>query len=131
MAEKIFKFINAASYRAYKALPPEIQKQFGHDLNAVQQGMSPFSVCDNVAESVGPGAIELKENGSPAYRAVFCAKYLDTVYILHAFAKTKNGHDSVAMAVARTRHKLMMQEVEASKAIAKKAAKTALKKAGR
>jgi hypothetical protein len=67
----------------------------------------------------------------PAYRAVFCAKYLDTIYILHAFAKTKNGHDSVAAAVARTRYKLMMQEGEASKAIAKKAAKTALKKAGR
>ena len=120
MTEKIFKFINAAAYRAYRALPPEIQKQFGHDLNAVQQGMSPFSLCDNVAESVGPGAIELKENGRPAYRAVFCAKYLDTVYILHAFAKTRNGHDHVAMGVARMRYKLMMQEVEASKAIAKK-----------
>jgi phage-related protein len=62
--------------------------------------------------SVGKGAIELIENGSPAYRAVYCAKYLDTVYILHAFTKTNNSVDKKAMDTASKRYKDMIAEVQ-------------------
>ena len=40
---KDFEFVTAAAKRAYLALPIHIQKQFGTDLNAVQQGQDPFS----------------------------------------------------------------------------------------
>jgi phage-related protein len=80
-----FEFISAAAKRAYLALPRHIQHQFGTDLNAVQQGKTPLSAHKVLSESVGPGAIELIENGSPAYRAVYCCKYLNTVFVLHAF----------------------------------------------
>jgi phage-related protein len=111
MALKNFKFVNEAAKRAYKKLPPEIQKQFGADLNAVQQGERPFSDIKNVSGSVGLGAIELIENGSPAYRAIYCAKYLDTVYILHAFTKTTNGVDQAAMRTASQRYSLMKADI--------------------
>lgn len=104
-------------------LPLEIKRQFGSDLNAVQQGEKPFSEFKDIASSVGTGAIELIENGSPAYRAVYCAKYEDTVYILHAFTKTTNGVDRQAMATAKDRHKLMMDEVNRLKKAAKKKTK--------
>ena len=87
-------------------------KQFGSDLNAVQQGERPFSDFKDISSSVGAGAIELIENGSPAYRAVYCVKYLDTVYILHAFIKTTNGVDKAAMKTAKLRYATMMQEVK-------------------
>jgi phage-related protein len=113
MTEKKFKFINEASKKEFLSLPQEVMSQFGSDLNAVQQGKRPFSDIKDISSSVGTGAIELIENGSPAYRAVYCAKYLDTVYILHSFVKTTNGVDRAAMKTAEMRYKLMMQEVRA------------------
>jgi len=123
---KQFKFISEAAKRAFSGLPKEIQKQFGSDLNAIQQGERPFSDFKDISSSVGVGAIELIENGSPAYRAVYCAKYLDTIYILHAFTKTAQGVDRHAMETAKSRHKEMMTEVAGLK---KKLSKM-LKKAG-
>ena len=40
--EKLFKFVNEAAKRDFKALPVEAITQFGSDLNAVQQGEKPF-----------------------------------------------------------------------------------------
>lgn len=122
---KAFKFVNDAAKRAYKALPREIQRQFGIDLDAVQQGKDPFSEFKNIAASVGPGAIELIKNGSPGYRAVYCVKHLDTVFILHAFTKTTNGVDQANMDTAKDRYKVMMEQVRAAEKAAKKSAAAA------
>lgn len=114
---KDFRFINAAAKRAFLALPRSIQRQFGSDLNAVQQGHRPFSEFKDISKTVGPGAIELIENGSPAYRAVYCAKYLDRVYILHAFTKSTKRVDRQAMATAKLRYQEMMREVQEGKSV--------------
>lgn len=110
------------------ALPKDIQKQFGADLYAVQQGERPFSDFKDISGSVGTGAIELIENGSPAYRAVYCAKYLDTVFVLHAFTKTAQGTDQAAMDTAQKRYKVMKERVAAEEKLAKKQAKQQPKK---
>jgi len=110
---KKFEFVSQAAIKAYLALPKDIQYQFGTDLNAVQQGKDPFSAHKVLTETVGPGAIELIENGSPAYRAVYCVKYLDTVFVLHAFEKTTNGVDYKEMATAAKRYKEMKKRVDA------------------
>lgn len=120
---KKFAFISEAAFREFKKLPKSVQHQFGTDLHAVQCGQSPFSDCKDISDSVGKGAIELIENGSPAYRTVFCAKYEDTVYVLHSFTKTTNGVDRQAMKTAAQRYKAMVQTVEDNKKAAKKAAK--------
>ncbi len=85
---KTFAFVNEAAKREFNKLPLEVKQQFSVDLHAVCQNESPFSKFKDISSSVGKGAIELIENGSPAYRTVYCAKYLDTVYILHSFTKT-------------------------------------------
>jgi len=54
------------------------------------------------------------KTGSPAYRAVYCVKYLDTVFILHAFEKTTNGVDHKEMATAAKRYKEMKARVDAA-----------------
>lgn len=108
---KNFKFINNAAKKAFLSLPQEQITQFGLDLHAIQQEKTPYSDFKCISTSVGTGAIELIENGSPAYRVVYCTKYLDTVYILHAFKKTPNGVDKKNMATAKSRYKLMMKEV--------------------
>lgn len=119
---KKFEFVSQAAMKAYLALPKDIQYQFGTDLNAVQKGKDPFSAHKVLTESVGPGAIELIENGSPAYRAVYCVKYLDTVFVLHAFEKTTNGVDHKEMATAAKRYKEMRKRADAEHKRAKASA---------
>lgn len=107
---KKFRFVNKQSLKEFKALPDHIQKRFALDLNAVCQGKPPFSKFKHIADSVGAGAIELIENGRPAYRTVYVAKFAEAVYILHSFTKTTNGVDRKAMATAKRRYKAMVAE---------------------
>jgi len=109
---KEFRFINKPSLKEFKSLPDHIQKRFANDLNAICQGKAPFSKIKHLSKSVGTGAIELIENGRPAYRTVYVAKYKNTVYILHSFTKTTNGVDKKAMATAKKRYKLMINELK-------------------
>mgnify|MGYP003388524288 CR=1 FL=1 len=109
---KKFRFVNKQSLKEFKSLPDHVQKRFSLDLNAVCQGKDPFSKFKPIADSVGVGAMELIENGRPAYRTVYVAKYKDAVYILHSFTKTTNGVDRKAMATAKKRYKTMMAEIK-------------------
>lgn len=112
---KKFEFVNEAAKRAFLDLPRDVMRQFGADLQAVQNDERPFSDHKHLKDSVGPGAIELIEDGSPAYRAVYCAKFADTVFILHAFTKTTNGVDRKAMNTARERYKEMLERIKLRK----------------
>lgn len=109
---KEFRFINKQSLKEFKSFPDHIQKRFLLDLNAVAQGKDPFSKFKHIAESIGVGAIELIENGRPAYRTIYVAKHKTTVYILHSFTKTTNGVDRKAMATAKLRYKAMASEIK-------------------
>lgn len=103
MADKQYAFVSNAAEREFKNLPLNIQQRFILDLKAVAKGTRPFSEIKTLA-SVGPGAVELKKNGSPAYRCVYVAKYNNTIYILHSFEKTTNGVDKKAMELAAKRY---------------------------
>ena len=110
--EKEIRFINKQALKEFKALPSHVQKRFSLDLNAVKKGKEPFSKFKHITESVGVGAIELIENGRPAYRTVYVAKYDNAVYVLHSFTKTTNGVDKQAMKTAKERYKKMIMELE-------------------
>ncbi|EHG4045374.1 type II toxin-antitoxin system RelE/ParE family toxin [Salmonella enterica] len=107
---KKFAFINDAAEREYKALPADVQDDFGKDLRRIQFGQDPELPIDFM-DSIGIGVIELKINGSPAYRCTYVAKYLDTVVVLHSFKKTTNGVDRQAKEVAEKRLKELMADV--------------------
>ena len=109
---KKFRYINNQSLKEFKALPAHIQKRFANDLNAVAQGKRPFSKFKHLSDSIGIGAIELIENGRPAFRTIYVAKFGNTVYILHSFTKTTNGVDRKAMETAKKRYKLMKKDLE-------------------
>ncbi|TBY57297.1 type II toxin-antitoxin system RelE/ParE family toxin [Rhizobium leguminosarum bv. viciae] len=124
MSKKMnLEYVNNSAMKAMKALPKEIALQFATDLQRVQEGKSPLSDFKHL-KGIGQGGvielIELIENGSPAYRAVYCAKYEDTVFVLHAFTKTTNGVDRTAMKTVEERYKAMMAEVNARKKQKKK-----------
>jgi len=104
---KHIEYINKQAKKEFESLPSAIQDQFTTDLLAVCENKRPFSNIKTLKESVGVGAIELIENGSPAYRSIYVAKYHNTVYVLHSFTKTTNGVDKKAMKTAKTRYKLI------------------------
>tara|TARA_R110000868_G_scaffold320858_1_gene581838 strand:+ start:325 stop:666 length:342 start_codon:yes stop_codon:yes gene_type:complete len=112
MAAKKFKFINNQSKKEFVALPDTVQKRFANDLNAICQNKEPFSQYKHLKESVGIGAVELIENGRPAYRTIYVAKFAGTVFILHSFTKTTNGVDRKAMVTAKQRYKLIQDELK-------------------
>jgi phage-related protein len=109
---KEFKFINKQALKEFKSLPDNIQKRFALDLHAICHGKAPFSKTKSLNESVGIGAIELIENGRPAYRTVYVAKFKQYIYVLHSFTKTTNGVDRKAMDTAKKRYKQMIQDMK-------------------
>jgi len=109
---KKFSFVNKQSLREFKALPRKIQERFAADLNEICKGKALYSPFKHIANSVGIGAIELIENGRPAYRTIYVAKFRQTVFVLHTFTKTTNGVDRKAMATAKQRYKLMAAELK-------------------
>ncbi len=110
---KHFAFANGAE-RVHKDLPKEIQQQFGTSLRAIQNDKKPFLPIQTL-EGIGAGVIEIKINGSPAYRCVYIAKFLDTVFVLHSFEKTTNGVDRQAMKTVEKRNKELKAEIEKMK----------------
>lgn len=107
---KKFAFVNDAAEREYKAFPADVQDEFGKDLRRIQFEQKPELPIEYL-NGVGIGVIELKINGSPAYRCVYVAKYLDAVVVLYSFEKTTNGVDRPAMAVVEKRLKELLADV--------------------
>jgi phage-related protein len=107
---KQFAFVSDAAEREYKALPKDVQKEFGTSLRAVQDDKKPFLPITPL-KSIGAGVIELKINGSPAFRCVYIAKFMNTVIVLHSFEKTTNGVDRQAMKTLEKRYKELQSEL--------------------
>lgn len=96
--------VNKAAQKAFKSLPREIGIAFSYELDLIASGESPEMDIEHL-RSVGPGVIELKINGHPAYRCVYCNKDPDFLYLLHAFAKTSDGPDRKNMDTTKLRYK--------------------------
>jgi phage-related protein len=107
---KQFAFVSDAAEREYKALPKDVQQEFGTSLRAVQDDKKPFLPITPL-KSIGAGVIELKINGSPAFRCVYIAKFMNTVIVLHSFEKTTNGVDRQAMKTLEKRYKELQSEL--------------------
>jgi phage-related protein len=110
---KKFAFVSDAAEKEYKDLPDEIQDEFGKNLRLIQFEQDPVLPIKYLG-SIGAGVIELIINGSPAFRCVYVAKYMDTVIILHSFTKTTNGVDRQAIKVTEQRLKELKTELRAS-----------------
>jgi len=107
---KKFAFVNDAAEREYKSFSKNIQQEFGTSLRAVQDNKKPF-LAITALKSIGSGVIELKINGSPAFRCVYIAKFVDTVFVLHSFQKTTNGLDRQGMKTVEQRYKELKAEL--------------------
>lgn len=86
---KPIRFANKQSKRAFEALPKKVREIFSNELETlIANGLPPI-----IRHAFLPGkTVELKVNGSPAYRCVY--KVLNNVVVvLHSFVKTCQGPD--------------------------------------
>lgn len=106
---KDIEFINKQAKKEFLNLPQEERELFESSLSSIQRNKAPFLDIDHLG-TVGPGAIELKINGHPAYRCIYVAKYKDVVVVLGAWEKTTNGVDKRLIETATTRYKAMTKK---------------------
>lgn len=92
-------FSNKQSKKSFEKLPRKIKEIFAGELeDVIAYGISPTINHDSL-----PGkTVELKVNGSPAYRCVYKVQD-DEVVILHSFKKTCEGPDKKSMSTLETR----------------------------
>ncbi len=107
-----FAFVNEGADREYRSLPDDIQDEFGKELRRLQYGEKPNVPIEYLRESVGHGVVELKINGSPAYRCIYVAKYENTIIVLHSFRKTTNRVDKPALELAKSRLKDFLASIK-------------------
>lgn len=85
-------------------LPEWVRDAFLLDLDLVAIGQAPLSDVDHLT-TAGKGVIELKINGSPAYRCMYHMKTPGKVMVLHATVKTTNGSDKKLVELTKKRFK--------------------------
>ena len=81
----------ASSKKDYRTFPVAVQEHLGFELFLAQTGQHPPSA--KPLKGHGGGVVELIEDfDGDTYRAVYTARFKDTVYVLHAFKKkSKHG----------------------------------------
>lgn len=89
--------------KEFMAIPERHAATFLRSLEAVRYGMDPLLGITHL----GQGVIELKINGSPAFRCVYYTKLAGEIVVLHVTEKTTNGHDSQIANVVKERLKML------------------------
>lgn len=87
-----------------KSLPRDKALPFLHNLKLVAAEIEPELKVEHL-KAVAPGVIELKINGSPAYRCVYYTKSPGKVVVLRFFKKTTNGPARKDLEVVKQRLK--------------------------
>jgi phage-related protein len=81
----------ASSKRDYRDFPSRVQENLGFELFLAQTGQHPPSA--KPLKGLGSGLVELVEDfDGDTYRAIYTVRFLEAVYVLHAFKKkSKRG----------------------------------------
>lgn len=93
-----------SSRDAVRGFPPPARHSAGRALLRVQQGLPPPDF--KPMTSVGSGVIEIRVHAGREFRVVYVAKYVEAVYVLHAFEKRTQRTRQGDIELARTRLKV-------------------------
>lgn len=87
---------------------PEAKRLAGYQLERVQAGKEPSDF--KPMPSVGLGVNEVRVRTTGAYRVFYVAKFVEAVYVLHAFQKKGNKTPKEDMELGRRRFRALVQE---------------------
>jgi phage-related protein len=57
--------------------------------------------------SIGAGVMEIRVHGAGEYRVIYVAKYIEAIYVLHAFEKRSQRTRQGDIELARSRFRLV------------------------
>ncbi len=98
----------ADSREQISAFANEARNVSGFELWEVQQGKEPSDW--KPMPSVGLGVKEIRVRVSGAYRIIYLAKFVEAVYVLHAFQKKSQKTPKPDIDLARKRFRDLIQE---------------------
>lgn len=77
----------------YQAFPVDVQREMGYALFLAQGGGRHPAMAKTLSGFGGAATVEVRESDDAGtYRAVYTVRYIDAVYVLHAFQKkSKTG----------------------------------------
>ncbi len=89
-----------------REMPAAVRHALGMELMRVQYGGEPADF--KPMSTVGAGAYEIRvRDASGAFRAIYVAKFANTVYVLHAFKKKTQKTAKTDLDLAIARYKLI------------------------
>jgi phage-related protein len=86
-----------------RAFPEDARSLAGHELHLVQQGLEPDDW--KPMSSVGPGVQELRIHTGGEHRVFYVAKFVEGIYVLHAFQKKTQQTARRDLELARERYR--------------------------
>ncbi|TWH76330.1 phage-related protein [Azomonas agilis] len=102
---KPLKFIGS-SLDDLREMPTAVRHAVGIELMAIQYGAEPSDF--KPMKEVGAGAYEIRyRDTSGAFRVIYVAKFVDAVYVLHAFQKKTQKTAKADIDLAAKRYKLI------------------------
>ncbi|QKJ87648.1 Addiction module toxin RelE [Paramixta manurensis] len=105
---KKLQFIDS-SLDDLRAFPDGARQDMGYQLDRVQQGLEPIDW--KPFSTIGPGVREIRvRNEDGTYRAIYIAKWADSIYVLHCFQKKTQITAKSDVQLATQRYKALLQE---------------------
>ena len=91
-----------------RTFPEDARRSAGFQLRRVQQGLEPNDW--KPMPSIGPGVREIRIRTALEHRGVYVAKFIEAVYVVHAFEKRSRKTPRGDLALARQRlQQLLLQ----------------------
>src|ERR1041385_4598364 len=90
-----------------RGFPDEACHEAGHELDRVQKGLMPTDW--KPMPSVGPGVNEIRVRTGTEHRVIYLARYVEGIYVLHAFAKKTRKTSERDIRLARARLKMISE----------------------
>ena len=103
---KLLEFVGA-SRDELLLFPRGVQREMGLQLDRVQNSLLPDD--SKAMTTIGAGVFEIRaRDESGAYRTIYVAKHLDTVFVLHCFQKKTQRTSQVNIETARQRLQVVL-----------------------
>ena len=96
------------SLNRVRKFSPEAQRLVGTELRHVQEGEMPADW--KPIRTVGPGVNEIRVHAESEYRALYVAKFAESVYVLHAFEKQARKTPKHDIDLAEKRYRDLIAE---------------------
>ena len=97
-----------SSRRDIRAFPSSARRIAGFQLLRVQQGLQPTDW--KPMRTIGPGVQEIRVHTDTEHRVCYVARFIEGVYVLHAFEKRTRKTAARDLELARARYRELLEQ---------------------